>query len=85
MRSIGVQFENGGRRPPTATFFHKGRREEEAPYSTISATALPRAVVSALPPRSRVRSVRSPRVRSIAAASFPQCRIHFEVKSRSRL
>ena len=28
--------------------------------STISATALPQAVVSALPPRSRVRSVRSP-------------------------
>src|SRR5664279_4949303 len=36
-------------------------------YSTISATALPHAVVSALPPRSLVRSVRSPRVRSIAA------------------
>jgi hypothetical protein len=38
-----------------------------ANHSTISATALPQAVVSALPPRSRVRSVRSPSVRSIAA------------------
>src|SRR5450631_3371649 len=28
--------------------------EKVAPYSTISATALPQAVVSALPPRSRV-------------------------------
>ena len=33
----------------------------------MSATALPHAVVSALPPRSLVRSVRSPSVRSIAA------------------
>src|SRR5882762_353065 len=41
--------------------------EDPAAYSTISATALPQAVVSALPPRSLVRSVRSPRVRSIAA------------------
>src|SRR5712671_2708559 len=48
------------------TALHKGRRDEE-PYSTISATALPQAVVSALPPRSLVRSVRSPSVRSIAA------------------
>src|SRR5271170_2874297 len=41
--------------------------ERSPPYSTISATALPHAVVSALPPRSRVRRVRSPSVRSIAA------------------
>src|SRR5882724_4442659 len=43
------------------------RRDDGGVYSTISATALPHAVVSAFPPRSRVRSVRSPRVRSIAA------------------
>src|ERR1700737_3569326 len=28
MQSIGVLLKNGGRRPPTATFSHKGRREE---------------------------------------------------------
>src|SRR3954467_5669453 len=45
----------------------------------MSATALPQAVVSALPPRSLVRSVRSASVRSIAStidlpASFsPRC------------
>jgi uncharacterized protein (DUF983 family) len=27
MQSIGVLLKNGGRRPPTATFSHKGRRE----------------------------------------------------------
>src|SRR5450631_2059770 len=27
MQSIGVFFKNGGRRPPVATFSHKGRRE----------------------------------------------------------
>src|SRR5258707_10873847 len=36
---------------------------KRSPYSTISATALPHAVVSAFQPRSRVRSVRSPSVR----------------------
>src|SRR5712672_3221741 len=59
----------------TTLHHHLSRRAQEgAPqddggdgYSTISATALPQAVVSALPPRSRVRSVRSPSVRSIAA------------------
>src|SRR5437764_6256 len=43
------------------------RRDDNVVQSTISATALPQATVSALPPRSRVRSVRSPSVRSIAA------------------
>jgi hypothetical protein len=28
MRSIGVLLKNGGRRPPAATFSHKGRSEE---------------------------------------------------------
>ena len=45
------------------------RGEGRALYSTISATALPHAVVSPLPPRSRVRRVRSPSVRSIAPRS----------------
>src|SRR5580693_1725067 len=27
-------IKNGGRRPPTATFSHKGRREEGAPHFT---------------------------------------------------
>jgi hypothetical protein len=31
MQRIGVLLKNGGRRPPTATFSHKGRREEGAP------------------------------------------------------
>jgi hypothetical protein len=30
MQSIGVLIRDGGRRPPMATFCHKGRREEEA-------------------------------------------------------
>src|SRR6478735_6499005 len=71
----------------TTLHHHPSRRAQEgAPqddanpgYSTISATALPQAVVSALPPRSLVRSVRSARVRSIAStidlpATFsPRC------------
>src|SRR6516164_11856849 len=58
-----------------ASFARLGSRKGRGyPYSTISATALPQATVSALPPRSRVRSVRSPSVRSIAetiASLFP--------------
>src|SRR5262249_38932822 len=47
--------ERPGDRPLWARDFGPKRA-----YSTISATALPHAVVSALPPRSLVRSVRSP-------------------------
>src|SRR5258708_1361622 len=30
MQSIGVQLKNGGQRPPTAPFSHKGRRKKAA-------------------------------------------------------
>src|ERR1700687_2619237 len=41
MQSIGVLLKNGGRRPPTATFSPKGRREESASSSTSRRSAVP--------------------------------------------
>src|SRR5207302_7556750 len=55
--AAGLMVRDGASAPP----HHEG-----LPSSTMSATAFPQAVVSALPPRSLVRSVRSPRVRSMA-------------------
>src|SRR6202158_6356512 len=71
MKDPGLMVRDGATAPP----HHEG----PPPSPTTSATALPHAVVSALPPRSLVRSVRSPSVRSIAptidaAAAFsPRC------------
>src|SRR5712672_771212 len=35
MQGIGVLLKNGGERPPTATFSHKGRREESASFPRV--------------------------------------------------
>jgi len=43
MQSIGVLLKNGGRRPSTATFSHKGRREVVVDGAFFAAALAPGA------------------------------------------
>ena len=52
MQSIGVLSKYGGRRPPTTTFSHKGRREEDE----MTAPDLPAELKAALDARLQGRS-----------------------------